>query len=137
MKAPAFRTTDVNPAPLDADVHVVEGVHDEFRLIWTALVTAVDAKEPHDKVDAFPAAMPLAAPPVRCWRPCAPSSGRRPWTRSAISSIRPWPPRSACPDARAGRGGNDPFRRFPHRPARCRITRRYEKCDGDQQIAPC
>jgi len=61
MKVPAFRTTDVNPAPLDADVHVIEGVHDEFHLIWTALVTAVDAKEPNDKVDALPAAMALAA----------------------------------------------------------------------------
>ncbi|HEY0420826.1 MAG TPA: hypothetical protein VGC80_15025 [Acetobacteraceae bacterium] len=61
MKAPAFRTTDVNTAPLDADVHVIEGVHDEFRLIWTALITAVDAEEPNDKVDALPAAMVLAA----------------------------------------------------------------------------
>ena len=61
MKTPAFRTTDVNTVPLDADVHVIEGVHDEFRLIWTALVTAVDAKVPNDKVDALPAAMALAA----------------------------------------------------------------------------
>ena len=61
MKAPAFRTTDVNSAPLDADVHVIEGVHDEFHLIWTALVTAVDAKEPNDKMDALPVAMTLAA----------------------------------------------------------------------------
>ena len=61
MKAPAFRTTGVNTAPLNADVHVIEGVHDEFRLIWTALVTGVDAKEPNDKVDALPAAMALTA----------------------------------------------------------------------------
>jgi hypothetical protein len=114
MKAPAFRTTDVNTAPLDADVHVIEGVHEEFRLIWTALVTAVDAKVLNDKVDALPAAMALWPLPVRCSKPCAPSSGRRPWTRSARSSIRPWPPRPDYPDMHA--------RRIP------RIDAGYAKC---------
>jgi hypothetical protein len=55
-----IRTTYIGPAPLDDDIHVVEGVYEETGLAWMAVVTAFRA-ENGTKINSLPAAAVLAA----------------------------------------------------------------------------